>query len=479
MDEKVVKKNSIISVLSLFFQSGYSAVLGFAANIALTIFLDPKIFGIYITVLSIIALLNYFSDIGLAASLIQHKDIDDDDIKTAFTIQQFLILAVLILAYLATDFVVSFYGLPPDGRILYWSLLGSFFMSSLKTIPSVFLERKIQFQKIVLVQIVENTVFYISVIIFAWQGYGLLSFAYSVVGRAMVGVILIYSLSFWIPRIGFSRKSARHLLSFGVPFQSMSFLALVKDEFVNLFLGKVIGFEALGFIGWAKKWAESPLRIIMDNVSRVIFPVFARFQNDKDKQKNLIEKLLRYQTLIMFPATIGLIIVMPYLVDVIPKYQKWRAALPLFYIFAASGFLSSYSTPFINFFNGIGKVKISFAFMFLWTAMTWVLIAPLTSILGMYGFPTLVFILSLSSIIVVNMARKEVMFDILKQISPFIISGTIMGMMLSIAGTYLGLRHYLGILIVIALGTVSYVALLRFIFKINIIQEALHIMRKE
>jgi O-antigen/teichoic acid export membrane protein len=118
MDEKVVKKNSIVSVLSLFFQSGYSAVLGFAANIALTIFLDPKIFGIYITVLSIIALLNYFSDIGLAASLIQRKEITKNDIKTAFTIQQILILSILTVAYLLTNFVVSFYKLPSDGRIL-------------------------------------------------------------------------------------------------------------------------------------------------------------------------------------------------------------------------------------------------------------------------------------------------------------------------------------------------------------------------
>lgn len=181
----------------------------------------------------------------------------------------------------------------------------------------------------------------------------------------------------------------------------------------------------------------------------------------------------------MFPATIGLIIVMPYLVDIIPKYQKWKAALPLFYIFAASGFLSSYSTPFINFFNGIGKVRISFAFMLVWTGMTWVLIAPLTQLLGMYGFPALVFILSLSSIIVVYMARREVKFDILKQISPFIIAGTIMGLFLSIVGTYLGLRNYLGILVIIILGAVSYVALLRLVFRINIAQEVLHIIRKE
>jgi O-antigen/teichoic acid export membrane protein len=315
--------------------------------------------------------------------------------------------------------------------------------------------------------------------VLAWQGFGLLSFAYSVLARAFVGVILIYSVSFWIPSIGFSRESAKHLLSFGVPFQSMSFLALIKDEFVNLFLGKVVGFEALGFIGWAKKWAESPLRIIMDNVSRVIFPVFARFQKDKDKQKDLIEKLLRYQTLIMFPATIGLIIVMPLLVEIIPKYQKWRSALPIFYIFAASGFLSSYSTPFINFFNGIGKVKISFGFMLLWTGLTWVLIAPLTHLFGMYGFPMLVLVLSSTSILVIHLARKQVQFGVFKHISPFIIAGTVMGILLSVVSKYLGVHNYIGIMILVLLGMTTYTGLLKVVFKINIITEALHIIRKQ
>ncbi|PIY70693.1 polysaccharide biosynthesis protein, partial [Candidatus Roizmanbacteria bacterium CG_4_10_14_0_8_um_filter_35_28] len=63
-----LKKKTILSTLSLFFQSGYSAALGFIANLVLTILLTPKIFGIYFTVLSLIAILNYFSDIGLAAS---------------------------------------------------------------------------------------------------------------------------------------------------------------------------------------------------------------------------------------------------------------------------------------------------------------------------------------------------------------------------------------------------------------------------
>ena len=133
--------------MSLFFQSGYSAFLGLIANLVLTVLLSPTIFGMYITVLSIISLLNYFSDIGLAASLIQKKAITDDDIKTTFTVQQILIMSLVIIGFLSTSFIKKFYSLPVEGTYLYWGLLLAFFISSLKTIPSIFLERKIQFQK--------------------------------------------------------------------------------------------------------------------------------------------------------------------------------------------------------------------------------------------------------------------------------------------------------------------------------------------
>src|SRR3989344_6438699 len=105
-------KKIITSVMSLFFQSGYSAFLGLVANLVLTILLSPKTFGIYITVLSIIALLNYFSDIGLAASLIQKKDITEDDIKTTFTVQQILIVSLIVLGFFSPSFIKNFYKLP-------------------------------------------------------------------------------------------------------------------------------------------------------------------------------------------------------------------------------------------------------------------------------------------------------------------------------------------------------------------------------
>jgi len=465
-----LKKRTVISAISLFFQSGYSAVLGLVANLVLTIILSPKIFGIYITVLSIISLLNYFSDVGLAASLIQKKEIDEDDVKTAFTSQQLLIIFLISVGYFFTSYVKGFYQLPKEGVYLYWALLVSFFLSSLKTIPSVFLERRIEYQKIVLVQVVENTVFYLTVISFALSGFGLLSFAFAVLFRAIVGLIVIYSVSFWLPKIGISFSCLRKLLSFGLPFQASSFLALFKDDLIVLYLGKVLGFEGLGYIGWAKKWAEAPMRIVMDNLSRVLFPLISRLQHDKKNISRLVEKILNYQTILLVPTITGLALIMGTLVYLIPRYNKWESALPLFYLFCLSSLFSSYSTPFINLFNALGKVKISFSFMVFWTVSTWILTTLLTRFFGFYGFPITQVILSASFVVVVYQAKKLISFRFLKPIYQPIIAAFFMGLVVFFFALFIPVSFF-NLAVTIFIGMIIYFFVLLFLFKINLRRE--------
>lgn len=465
-----LKTKTISSIVSLFFQSGYSAFLGLIANLILTILLTPRIFGIYITVLSIISLFNYFSDIGLAASLIQKKEMTDDDIKTTFTVQQLLILFILTLGFIATRLIQNFYKLPQEGIFLYWALLAGFFLSSLKTIPSIRLERRIQFQKIVMVQVVENTLFYITVCLFAVFGFGLRSFTYGVIIRAVAGLITMYSLSFWIPRVGISLASLKSLLSFGIPFQASSFLALFKDDLIILYLGKVLGFEGLGYIGWAKKWAEAPIRIIMDNVSRVLFPVISQIQEDRQKISRLIEKLLFYQTLLLAPTLAGLAIMMSQFVEIIPRYGKWLPALPYFYIFILAAFFSSYSTPFINLFNALGKVKIPFSFMSFWTVTTWILTPIFTRTFGLYGFPLTQIILSSSFVVVIYIAKKYANFrfndSVFKPLASALIMSIITLILINISLLSIPL-----IIITIIISAFSYLIILRLLFKIDFVAE--------
>lgn len=465
-----VKRNTIISMLSLFFQSGYSAFLGLAANLVLTILLTPASFGIYTITLSMISVLNYFSDIGLAASLIQKKEISDDDVKTTFTLQQAMILTLITICFFITPYTKSFYKLPDEGIYLYWALLVSFFISSLKTIPSVFLEREIKFHKIVQVQIVENTIFYVSVMICAVLGMGLNSFTISVLLRAVIGLIMIYSISPWMPKIGISRASLKELLSFGVPFQASSFLALFKDDLIVLFLGKIIGPEGVAFvIGWAKKWAEASIRIVMDNISRVIFPLIARFKDDKEKVGQLMEKILYYQTALVAPAIVGAALIMGDMVYVIPKYEKWIPALPYFYMFCTSSLIVSIAAPFMNLFNALGKVKITFSFMLAWTIITWALTPILTTKFGLYGFPLTHLVVSLSYGVALWKAKQMIQVNITKSISPFLTSAGVMGATILAYQWFMPFNSLPFIVSSIVLGAVTYFACLHLLFEINLV----------
>lgn len=478
-ETKSIKKRSIISFVSLLLQSGYASVLGLAANLILTILLSPEIFGIYITVLSLISLLNYFSDIGLAASLIQKKDVSEDDIKTTFTIQQVLVITLISLGFSLSSFIKDFYNLPQEGLYLYWALLASFFISSAKTIPSVLLERKIQFHKIVVVQIVENTVFYIAVSLLALKGFGLMSFTYAVLLRAITGLVLIYSLSFWIPKVGISRKSLRTLLSFGLPFQASSFLALFKDDLIMLFLGKTLGFTGVGYIGWAKKWAEAPLRIVMDNVTKILFPVISRLQDDTRKVGSIMEKIIYFQTALLAPLMVASAFAMPKLIHIIPRYNKWEAALPLFFIFVLSSFLVTYSAPFINVFNALGKAKLSLLFMTLWTILVWVLTPLAVGRFEYFGFPLVHLAISLTFVFVVKEAKKMFPLRLTPNVLPFVFSAALMGLALYSLDFILISTNIVVLVGEVTLAGILYLALLYGAFRIHLIKEVLKLFKRE
>ncbi len=380
--------------------------MGLITNLIITALAAKEVFGIYATTLATITIFNYISDIGLAGALIQKKEVQDRDLSTVFTVQQLIITSLVCVGFLLTPFVQSFYRIPTEAVYLYWAVLLGFFISSLKTIPSVLLERSVHFHEIVKVQVIENTLFYIIVSVCMIAGLNLYSFAIGLLVRSTVGTFLMYRRSPWKPHFSLHIPSLRELTSFGLPFQANSFLALVKDELMVIFLGRTLGFQGLAEIVWAKKWAEAPIRIIMDNVSKILFPVLSRLQDDKDTLQRTVTATVWLQTLILGPTILAVGVGMPLFIQLVPQYQKWQSALPILYVFCASAFLSTLSTPFMNIFNALNKPKVPFYFMIFWTASTWILTPWFIRQFGPIGFAYVQLLLSCSFIAVMYYSRK-------------------------------------------------------------------------
>jgi O-antigen/teichoic acid export membrane protein len=383
---ETVKSRTVKGVVVLTGRTFLLQIISLIAQLFLFAYLGRYEFGVFAIVSAIINFLVYFSDIGLAAALVQKKEQPTDkDLKTTFLVQQILVLAIISVIFILTPFFISKYSLNHEGQILLYALSFSFFLSSLKSIPSVLLERKLEFVKLVFPQILEQLVYNVVLVILAMKGFGLTSFTIAVVARGLIGLAAIYIVQPWKPGIAFSKNTLLGLFKFGIPYQINTFLATIKDDGITLILGGILGPVGVGILSFAQKIARLPLTFFMDTVTRVTFPAFSRMQDAPNHLERSVTRSIFFICLFVFPSLIGIVILAPILVSVVPRYNQWIPALiPL--IFISINFLfAAATTQLTNMLNAIGKIKITFYLMIMWTTLSWIFIPLLSVKFGVIG----------------------------------------------------------------------------------------------
>lgn len=477
LDLELIKKRSIAGVAVFTLRTFFISVFSFFAIFLLTIILDEAVYGIFVLVSAILNLLVYFSDIGLAAALVQKKEEPArNDLVTTFTIQQAIVVALVTIGLIFSSAIAAFYRLDKEGlwllRVLFFSLI----LSSLKTIPSIILERQLKFTRLVIPQISENIVFYTVAVILALAGFGVTSFTWAVLARGVIGLVLIYLLAPWLPAFGFDKTSAKKLVSFGIPFQLNSILALLKDDLLTVFLGKILPFAHLGFVGWSQKWAYAPMRFFMDSINRVTFPAYSRLQEEKKVLGKAIEKSLFFVAYFVYPAVFGVMAIAPQVIAVIPNYGKWGPALPLLYLFLVSSLFSAISTTLTNTLFAIGRPKTVLNLMTFWTVATWVLTYPAIVKFGFLGVGLAALIVAVTSLSTIYFVKREIPVSVGKSIfGPLLVSG-VMFFLVSELVNFVP-KNIPGLILTIIAGVIIYLALSLAIFRKHLTEDALTILR--
>ena len=453
---EIVKTRTVSGVLALTTRTMLLQIISFVAFAFYGAFFATAQFGTYAIVLAARNFLGYFSDIGLAGALIQKKDrLEDSDLKTTFLIQQVLVILLLVVLYLLTPTLISYYQLTREGVFLLWAFGLSLFLSSLKTIPSVILERKLEFTKLIIPQIVEAIVFNGLVIYLASQGFGLTSFTIAVIAQGVIGLVILYYLCPWVPGVAFSKSSLKSLLKFGVPYQLNTFLAMVKDDGLTLVLGSILGPAGIGLLTWAQKWGFAPLRFFMDQVIKVTFPAYARLQDNKEELGKAVGRSIFFICFLVFPSLVGLVILSPLLITIVPRYSQWEPALLALSFFAVNAAFAAVSTPLTNLFNAIGKISVTFKLMIMWTVLSWAIMPYLAIKYSVTGAALGSALVSTSSIVVIYLARKYISFNFLTSVIKPLLAAIGMGVILFITRGMMA-PSIQWVLVLVVFGSLTY-----------------------
>lgn len=413
LDLAAVKKRTVTGVVLLFLRNHLNTVITFAGVTLLAAVLGPSEFGVFVIVSAVVDIFGYFSDVGLAAALVQKKETPSlEEFRSSFTLQQLLVTGSVTLIFLFGKYIGQWNRLQEPQMVLLYAVAVSFWLVSLKSIPSVMLERKLEFQKIVLVALVETIVFYSLAVLLAYRHFGLNSYTVAVLGRSFVGVVLMYAISPWPIGLSFKFQGLKGLFKFGVPYQVNTLIALVKDRLTIVFLGGIVGAAGIGFAGWAEKYANLVLRNFMDPVNTVTFPAYSRIQNDRIELGKMISKSLFFITGLVFPTVVTMAILAPWVLTLIPVYRKWEPALLALDFYVVNTMWASASTHLTNVLNSIGRIKWNTYLMIFWTVLTWTTIPFLAYKFGFTGMAMGTAIIGCTSFIPMILVRREVPYSL-------------------------------------------------------------------
>jgi len=429
LDTATISQRAVSGVLALTLRKFALKTVSYLGSIFLARLLIPEIFGIFAIVSFVINFFAFFSDVGLGAALIQKKDkITNKDLSVTFTFQQLLVLIIVLAIFLLAPAISYKYHLNSQGVWLLRIFSISLFLTSLKTIPSILLERKLEFKKLIIPEVVEVISFQILAVGLAWLGFGVWSFIIALLVRSFLGVITLYFISPWRPSFAWDFTIAKKLVSFGIPFQLNGFIAMIKDAVMPVFVATVSGAAAVGYLNWAMTFSKLPI-LFMSDIFRVTFPTYSRIQHDKDLLKKAVEKTIRFTNLFLFPAVFILGATARPIINIIFT-DKWLPALPAFYIHLLGILVVGIANTFMDTFWALGKTKIAVKLLIIYTIINWGTSVPLVYKFGFNGAMIgSVIVLYVSLPLTWYYIRKFVKVRVISQIWPAFVSASISGLL--------------------------------------------------
>ena len=402
-----IKRRSVVGAVSYFSRSLFLQMIGLVSVVILSAFFNPEDFGVYGLVTQVIGILVFFSDIGLAAALIQKKDEPTTkDYRTTFTVQLLLSLLIFLACLVVIALGLLSQKTGPVGNWILLALAISFPLATLKTIPSIQLERHLDFSKLIIPQIVEQIAFHLILITLAIKSWGAAAYIPAILVRSVAGVVALSILKPWSIGLALNKESLKSLLNFGVKFQINDFLARIKDQLFFLVLGIFLPLRQFGYVQWAKTWSMYPYNLTVNSVLAITFPTFSRLQGHPEKLQRAIEKSLFFITLVIFPILLGMSLFIKPLLALIPSYAKWQPATFSFIFFTLSIGWSAISTPLTNTLNAIGEINKTLKLMVMWTALTWILTPILIYFYGFNGVALAALAISFTSVLSVKYVRE-------------------------------------------------------------------------
>lgn len=293
----------------------------FVFSIILARLLSPSDYGIIAMVTIFFAVAQSFVDSGFSNALVRKTDRVEEDLSTCFYFNIGVGIIAYIVLFLIAPLVANFYNQPILSPIIRITGL-EVMLNSLCVVQQALFTIKIDFKSQAKITLSATVISGIVGILLAYQGYGIWALVWQGVASSIVRMGLLWLMSKWRPRTGFSKSSFNYLFGYGSKLLASGLLDTIYNNIYPIVIGKFYNPAQLGNYSRALGWAQLPSANITSILQRVTFPVLSAIQDDTLRLQNSYRRLLKLSAFIVFPLMMGLAAIASPLIRVILT-AKW------------------------------------------------------------------------------------------------------------------------------------------------------------
>lgn len=328
--------------------NGVQQLLGLAFGIILGRLLDPSDYGMtaMLAVFSVIA--NELQSSGFKTGLINLEKPRHEDYNAVFWFNILAGAAIYVVLFIAAPLIADFYdnqALIPLSRYVF---LG-FVFSSFGMAQSAYLTKQMQIKQIAKCGMTATLSSSIMGVILAALGFGYWALATQYLMYIAVNTLLLWYFSPWRPTVFFGEKERRRegvkngfliplkkLFPFSVRIMISAILTQVNANIMNLLLGRFYGEANTGHYNQAYQWSSKCFLLVGNMLKQVDQTVLVGLHDERERQLQVLRKMMRFTAFISFPLLFGLGLVSHEFIILAIK-EKWAFAASLLPILCVCG----------------------------------------------------------------------------------------------------------------------------------------------
>ncbi len=264
-----------------FLLNNTGLVIHFLAVVVLSRLLTPYEIGVFSVAAALLYVAHTLRDFGVGQYLVREKTLSAEKIGSALSIA-FLMSWTMAAIIFGTSGLLAEYLDEPGVRSVLLVLSLMFVVLPFSSVSRALLRRELNIKPIVLCQLLGTVGYGVSVVALAWLGFSYMSMAWAGVLSVLIETLVIVIYRRGEPTIWPSVRGISTICTFGIVITMTSSLRTLTQRLPEPMLGKLMGFDAVGYFSRANGVILIFNRVILQNVRGLFLPVLAEVRRESE-----------------------------------------------------------------------------------------------------------------------------------------------------------------------------------------------------